>query len=674
MNRISRPTPVRYWRRAFLGATALVLVLAVALAVSWWRNQRQGVPLPAPSGDAMPATAAANAALARSLDLAQAQGIEDAKRGFIAMPSGRVTGQDGRTVWDFDRFRFVEGDAPPTVNPSLWRHAKLNNQAGLFKVMDGIYQLRGFDLANITLIEGRTGWIVVDTLTSQETAAAAMAFARQHLGPRPVSAIVFTHSHVDHFGGVLGIVSRADAAQRRLPIVAPEGFLEEATSENILVGPAMGRRATYQFGNQLPASAQGLVDAGLGKSVAMGHIGILAPTLTVNRTPQEMVLDGVRFVFQNVPGSEAPAEMAFYLPDFKAYCGAEILSQNMHNLYTLRGAKVRDAVRWSDYIEDARLRFPAAEVFFASHHWPVWGQARIAQFMKQHRDAYRYIHDQTVRMLNAGMKPHEIAETLRLPPSLDVAFTVRGYYGTVRHNAKAVYQHYIGWFDGNPSQLDPLPRAEAATRYLALMGGADKTVAAAQAAFDRGEFRWVAELLNQVVFAEPAHNGARTLLARSYEQLGYAAESAIWRNFYLTGAQELRTGRTGDGPEVALSVGMLGLAPVERYLDAMAAGLNGPKADGVDLKLNLVFSDMKESYVLWIENAVLHHRKGPPDPAANATLTLTQPVFVGMMTGTAGARDVLLGDDLRIGGSRIDLVRFLALIDKPPRTFPIVTP
>jgi alkyl sulfatase BDS1-like metallo-beta-lactamase superfamily hydrolase len=401
----------------------------------------------------------------------------------------------------------------------------------------------------------------------------------------------------------------------------------------------MGRRATYQFGNQLPASRQGLVDAGLGKSVAMGHIGILAPTVLVSRTPQEMVLDGVRFVFQNVPGSEAPAEMAFYLPDFKAYCGAEILSQNMHNLYTLRGAKVRDAVRWSDYIEDARLRFPDAEVFFASHHWPLWGKAQIADFMEKHRDAYRYIHDQTVR-----------------------------------HNTKAVYQHYIGWFDGNPANLDPLPRVEAATRYVALMGGADKTVAAAQAAFDRGEFRWVAELLNQVVFAEPAHNAARSLLARSYEQLGYVAESAIWRNFYLTGAQELRSGKTGDGPDVALSIGLLGLAPVERYLDAMAAGLNGPKADGVELRLNLVFSDMKESYVLWIENAVLHHRKSAPDPAANATLTLTQPVFVGMMTGTASARDVLLGDDLKISGSKIDLLRFLGLIDKPPRSFPIVTP
>ena len=662
-----------HWRTAFQTLLGLLVMVALALAAQWWRGRDRPTPS-APVGDAVPATVAANAAVASALDLARTQDLEDARRGLIAAPVGKVLAPDGSTLWDFDRFRFVQGAAPATVNPSLWRHAGLNNQVGLFKVVDGIYQLRGFDLANITLIEGKTGWIVVDTLTTQETAAAAMAFARSHLGDRPVSAIVFTHSHADHFGGALGVVSAQDAARRKLPVVAPEGFLEEATSENILVGPAMGRRATYQFGNELPASPTGLVDAGLGKGLALGRIGILAPTLVVDKTTQEMAIDGVRFVFQNVPGSEAPAELAFYLPDFKAYCGAEILTQSMHNLYTLRGAKVRDALRWSGYIDEALQRFGGAEVFFASHHWPVWGNTRIADFMKQHRDSYRYIHDQTVRLLNSGMKPQEIAETLKLPRSLESAFAVRGYYGTVRHNVKAVYQHYLGWFDGNPANLDPLPRQQAATRYVQLMGGADTTVAAAQAAFDRGEFRWAAELLNQVVFAQPGHAGARMLLARSYEQLAYVAESAIWRNFYLTGAQELRSGKTGDGPDPALAAGMLGLASVGRYLDAMAAGLNGPKADGSDLRLNLVFPDTKESYVLWIENAVLHHRKAPPDQNANATLTVTQPLFIKMMTGTAGVKDTLLGDDLQVSGSRIGLLRFFSLIDKAPRTFAIVTP
>ena len=333
------------------------------------------VPPAAPSGDATATTVASNASFGKSLNLAEQQGFEDARRGLIAKPTGKVLAADGSTVWDYDRFAFIQGEAPPSVNPSLWRHATLNNEAGLFKVAEVIHQLRGFDIANITLIDGKTGWILVDPLTTRETAAAALAFARKHLGDKPVTAMIFTHSHVDHFGGALGIISGEDAAKQKLPIVAPKGFMEESTSENILVGPAMGRRATWQFGNLLPASKQGLVNSGLGKSVAAGNVGILPPTIIVDRTPQEMTLDGVRFIFQNAPGSEAPAELAFYLPDMKAYCGAEIMVPTLHNLYTLRGAKVRDALRWSGYIDDALVRFGDAEVFFASHLWPVWSAA-----------------------------------------------------------------------------------------------------------------------------------------------------------------------------------------------------------------------------------------------------------------------------------------------------------
>ncbi|MBP6816375.1 MAG: MBL fold metallo-hydrolase, partial [Burkholderiaceae bacterium] len=538
-------------------------------------------------------------------DPSQLHASEDARRGLIAVPSGKVLAADGSTVWDHDRYAFLREAAPATVNPSLWRHARLNGVAGLFKVVEGIHQVRGFDLANLTLIDGKTGWIVVDPLTSRETAAAAMAFARQHLGDKPVSAIIFTHSHVDHFGGALGISSAQDAARRQLPIVAPEGFLEEATSENILAGPAMGRRATYQFGQSLPHSPTGLIDAGLGKGPAMGSIGILVPTVLVNRTPQEMTLDGVRFVFQAAPGTEAPAELAFYLPDAQAYCGAELVAQTLHNLYTPRGAKVRDALRWSAAIDEAAQRFGDAKVMFASHHWPVWGQARVAEFLKKQRDAYRYIHDQSVRLMNAGKTPEAIAETLTLPGSLASDVAVRDYYGTVRHNAKAIYQHYLGWFDGNPARLDALPRADAARRYLALMGGAEQTLAAARSAFERGELRWTAELLDHVVFAQPDHRDARELLARTYEQLGYRAESAIWRNVYLSGAQELRSGKTANGPDPAQAIELLGLAPVTRYLEAMAASLNGPRADGSALKINLIFQDSGESYVLWIEHAVL---------------------------------------------------------------------
>ena len=662
-------------RQVAIGVLVLVLALVLGFGLVRWHNATPSRPADAAETDTVaPATATANAAVAARLDLAQTQAFDDARRGFIARPSGKVLATDASTVWDFDRFQFVDGPAPATVNPSLWRQARLNNQIGLFKVADGIHQLRGFDLANMTLIDGKTGWIVVDTLTTRETAAAALAFARRYLGDKPVSAVVFTHSHADHFGGVLGVVPADPAARARLPVVAPQGFLAEASSENILVGPAMGRRATYQFGTLLPASRTGLVDAGLGKGLALGQIDVLAPSITIDQARQELVIDGIRFVFQNLPDSEAPAELSFFLPDHKAYCGAEILTQTMHNLYTLRGAKVRDALRWSGTIDDALQGLGDTEVFFASHHWPVWGKAAIAEFMTQHRDTYRYIHDQTVRLLNAGKRPAEIAETLRLPPSLEQGFAARGYYGSLRHNARAVYQFYLGWFDANPSNLDPLPRAQAAEKYVALMGGADKTVAAAQTAFDAGEFRWVAELLNQVVFAQPDHQGARLLLAHSYEQLGYTAESATWRNFYLSGAQELRSGQMGKGPDPALAIGMLAQAPIERYLDALAAGLNGPKAGDSRFRLNLVFPDTGESFVLWVENAVLHHRKATPDPKADATLTVTRPLFVRLMTGAGGLKDVVFGDDLQVSGSRIALLQFLSLIDKPPRSFAIVTP
>jgi alkyl sulfatase BDS1-like metallo-beta-lactamase superfamily hydrolase len=559
----------------------------------------------------------------------------------------------------------------------LWRHAVLNNHSGLFQVSDGIYQLRGFDLANMTLIEGSTGWIVVDPLTVRETAAAALAFAREQLGDKPVTAIIFTHSHVDHFGGALGIVSAEDAQQRQLPIVAPEGFLEEATSENILLGPAMGRRAVFQFGNSLPATVSGRVNAGLGQATAVGRVGILPPTLIVDHTPQELTLDGVKFVFQNAPHSEAPAELAFYLPDLKAYCGAEIMVPTLHNLYTLRGAKVRDALRWSGYIDEALLRFGDAEVFFASHLWPLWGNPNITRYMKQQRDAYKYIHDQTVRMINAGIKPDEIAEQIRFPQELQDAFSVHGYYGTLKHDARAVYQFYMGWFDGNPANLDRLPRAEASRRYLELMGGGEQVVSAAQAAYERGEYRWVAELLNHAVFADPDNRAARELLASAYDQMGYMAESAIWRNFYLTGAQELRGDTAGIAPSPAMAMDMLAWAPVESFLEAWAAALDGPGAEGKNLKLNLEFTDAtagEASYVLWIENAVLHFRRSPPAADANAGIALPKATFLKVLVGTAGIGDLLGDGGITITGSKLDLLSFFGLLEKPPAGFPIVTP
>ena len=625
------------------------------------------------AGDAAPTTLAANDQFAKQLKLDDPQDFEDAKRGFIARPEGKIVAADGTVLADFDAFKFVDGKAPDTVNPSLWRHALLNAQIGLFKVTDGIYQVRGFDVANMTLIEGKTGWIVVDTLTARESATAAMAFARKHLGDKPVSAIVFTHSHADHFGGALGVVTPKEVAERKIPVIASEGFIEEATSENIMVGTAMARRSIYQFGKDLERSAKGMVDTGLGKGVVYGAIGILQPTRLITKPTEELTLDGVRFVFHNVPGAEAPAEMTFSVPDKKAYGGAENLAQTMHNLLPVRGAKVRDALRWANYMQDALEQTADAEVYFGQHNWPIWGKERIAEFISKHRDVYKYTHDQTVRLINAGRTPREIADTVKLPKSLESHFGARGYYGDLRHNVKAVYQFYLGAYDGNPANLNPLPPQESAKRYLELLGGADKAVASAQAAFDKGEYRWAAELLNHAVFGQPDHKGAKELLARAYDQMGYMSEAATWRNSYLTAAAELRNGPPKKGIDRSYFIDTLKQTPTERFLEAMAAGLDGPAAEGKDLKVNLVVSDLNESYVLWIENAVLHWKKAPPDAAAHSTLTLTKDIFIKMMAGTAGIKDTLLSDDLKIGGSKIDLVRFFTLIDKAPGTFAIVT-
>lgn len=649
--------------------------IAIALLAAGGCSPRNQAGAPASEGgDVSAAVRAAHQAVAQGADLADAASFADARRGFVAAPTGQVKGADGQVIWDFDAYSFVKGAAPPTVNPSLWRQALLNNHVGLFKVTESIWQLRGFDLANMTLVEGKTGWIVIDTLTARETAAAALAFARQHLGNKPVSAVVFTHSHADHFGGALGVITAEEAKARQVPVVVPQGFLEEATSENLLVGTAMTRRATYMYGNLLPKGPTGSVDTGLGKLVALGRVGILPPTLVVDQPAQEVMIDGRRFVFHLVPGTEAPAEFVFHIPELKAFGGAELMGHTLHNLYTLRGAKVRDALKWAEGLDRSLEWSREAEVVFNQHHWPVWGRERIREFITKQRDAYKYIHDQTVRLLNAGHTGTEIAEQLALPKPLHDFLNVRGYYGTVSHNVKAVYQHYIGWFDGHPANLHALPPVQAAQRYVALAGGADKLLAQAQQAYDGGDFRWAAELLKHAVYADGQNKPAAELLARSLEQMGYAAESAPWRNFFLSGAHELRQGPPKQGISLSSFVDMLEHTPTERFLERMAASIDGPKAAGLGgLKVNLVFSDRPESHVLWLENGVMHHRAAPPAADANATLTVTKAFFLRMMTGQAGAKDLLMSDQTRIGGSALDLGRFLGLIEKAPGNFAIVT-
>jgi alkyl sulfatase BDS1-like metallo-beta-lactamase superfamily hydrolase len=620
-------------------------------------------------------TAETNAKVSKELPFSDQSDFEQANRGLIARDDSlTVKGDDGRVIWDQTAYSFVRGDAPDSVNPSLWRQERLNAIHGLFKVTDGIYQVRGYDFANMTLIEGKTGWIVVDPLTAKETAAKALAFARKHLGDRPVSAILFTHSHIDHFGGVLGIMSAEEARAKGVRVVAPEGFMEEATSENILAGPTMIRRSGYMYGKDLPRTERGHVGSGLGKGPAYGTVGILEPTDTITGVSQDRLIDGVRFVFRSVPDSEAPAEYVFYLPDQKAFCGAEVVSRQMHNLYTLRGAKVRDALAWSNGIEGARLAFSDADVYFGCHHWPIWGKDRIDDFLRKQRDTYKFIHDQTVRMAHSGLTPTEIADRMILPESLRTAFSCRGYYGTVRHNARAVYQRYYGWFDGNPANLNPLPPEESSVRYVACMGGADAVLASAARSFEKGDYRWTAELLNHLVFAEPKNTEARGLLARTYDQLGYQSESGPWRDIYLTGAYELRHGAPKKGFSLASSKEMMRHTSLDRFFDAMAAALDGPAADGKAMTLNFVFTDLNQCYVVTLENAVLHYRKGEPSPNADATLKLTHDLYLNIVLGIAKFKDIAFSGDLRLEGSKLTLIRFFSLLDKPDMAFNIVEP
>ena len=615
--------------------------------------------------------------------------FENARRGLIAQdPDLVIDHLEGGEVWNMPDYGFIDEDgenAPASVNPSLWRQAALNNIHGLFKVTDGLYQIRGYDLANMSIIESDTGWILVDPLTARETASKAFLFAREHLGKKPVRAILFTHSHIDHFGGVQGILQHlSDEEKANLRIIAPAGFEEEATSENIIAGPAMTRRAMFMYGKRLERDERGHVGTGLGKGPAFGTFGFAQATDLITETGTELTVDGVPMVFQIVSGSEAPAEFTFYLPEQKAFCGAELVSRNMHNIYTLRGAKVRDARLWSSFIDEAKTLFSDADVYFGSHHWPLWGQENIQEFLAVQRDTYKFIHDQTVRLMNRGATPREIADQLRLPPELNQAFHNQGYYGTVSHNAKAVYQHYLGWFTANPAQLNPLPESESARRYVQMMGGADKVLEKALQEFEaasdmsategRDTYRWLAELLNHVVFAEPANNDAKQLLASVYDQLGYQAESAPWRDFYLTGAYELRHGSPEEGIKPAMMREVLLNTPVSLFFDSMAVRLNAEDAEGENTTIRISFTDLQEHYLLTLQNSVLHNRQVAEDTPADATLRLTRPLFVDLLIGRAGLKELLFSDEISFEGSRLDLIGFFSMLDRPQGRFNIVTP
>ncbi|MEM7136318.1 MAG: alkyl sulfatase dimerization domain-containing protein [Myxococcota bacterium] len=651
------------------------VALTVAIAIVGCKSPAAPAPQVPEDSEASSFTAQVNQTFVELLDLDNQTDFEQASRGLVAAaPSEPVKDKSGDVIFDPADYAFIEGDAPATVNPSLWRQSKLNMHRGLYKVADGIHQIRGFDLANMSIIEGDKGWIIVDPLTNESTAAQALAFVREHLGDKPVTAIIFTHSHIDHFGGALGLMSAEDAEKNSVEIVAPVGFTEQATSENIIAGPAMFRRAEFMYALRVPKGPTGHVTTGLGIQPVAGNTSILVPTMVVEEATQDAVIDGVRFRFLNTPGSEAPSEFVFYLPDHNAFCGAEVLSRNMHNLYTLRGAKVRDAVKWSDYIDDAISEFGQAEVYFASHHWPIWGQEQVVDFLEKQRDMYRFINDQTLRWANAGYTPKEIAERIEMPPALATEFYNRDYYGTLRHNSKAVYQRYFGWYTGNPAALNPLPETEAAKRYVDYMGGAQAVLDRAQQSLDEGDYRWVAEVVNHVVFADPSNEAAKKLLAEAYRQLAYQSESGPWRDVYLTGAFELQFGTPEEGIDLSDAIPMLEQTPVIEFLKAMSVRLKAEEAHGKQMSINFVFTDLDQSYVLELKNSVLHYRESDPDPEANATLKITHPMFLQIVIGEAKLKDLVFSKEISIEGSRIDLAKFFGMLDKPDSKFAIVTP
>ncbi|WP_179293379.1 alkyl/aryl-sulfatase [Mycobacterium intracellulare] len=595
-----------------------------------------------------------------------------ADRGFIAALSPCVIrAADGRIVWDNDAYAFLDGPAPTSVHPSLWRQSTLAAKQGLYEVVPGIYQVRGLDISNVTFVETDNGIIVIDPLISTEVAAAALALYREHRGgDRPVVAVIYTHSHVDHFGGVLGVTSQADVDAGTVAMLAPEGFIEHAVSENVYAGPAMTRRATYMYGTLLPRGPMGQVGCGLGQAPSTGEVAVIVPTVDIATTGETHTIDGVEIEFQMAPGTEAPAEMHFYFPRFRALCMAENATHNLHNLLTLRGAVVRDPHAWSGYLTEAIDAFAdRADVVFASHHWPTWGRDSIVEFLSLQRDLYAYLHDQTLRLLNQGYTGVEIAEMFQMPPALERAWHTHGYYGSVSHNVKAVYQRYMGWFDGNPARLWPHPPEALAPRYVEAMGGIDRVVDLAQKAFDSGDYRWAATLLDHAVFTDSAHAGARALYSDALEQLAYGAENATWRNFFLSGAMELRDGNVGTATTTTSSSMLTQLTP-EQIFDSLSIRVNGPRSWNLDVTVDVTLADTAVNYRLALRNGVLVHRKAAPDPAT-ASVTVKLAGKIRLLTLAAGD---FASAGLELSGDRGALQALLDVLDGPDPSFNIVTP
>ncbi|MDN4621338.1 alkyl/aryl-sulfatase [Pantoea agglomerans] len=628
--------------------------------------------------DAAPATKQANDALYQQLPFDNKSDFEDAHKGFIAaLPDAVIKGESGNVIWDPKQYAFIkEGEkAPDTVNPSLWRQSQLINISGLFEVTPGIYQIRNLDLSNMTIIEGKEGVTVVDPLVSAETAKVGMDLYFKNRGKKPVVAVIYTHSHVDHYGGVRGVVDEADVKSGKVKIYAPAGFMESAVSENIMAGNVMSRRASYMYGNLLKADAKGQVGAGLGTTTSAGTVTLIAPTDYVTKTGEKRVIDGLTYDFMMAPGSEAPAEMLWFIEEKKVIQTAEDVTHTLHNTYSLRGAKIREPLPWSKYINDAINRWgDKADILMAQHHWPTWGNENVNKLLKSQRDLYRYINDQTLRMANEGLTRDEIAAQFKLPPSLATMWANRGYYGSVSHDVKATYVLYLGWFDGNPATLDELPPEDAAKKYVEYMGGADSILQKAKTDYDKGDYRWVAQVVSKVVFADPENKAARNLEADALEQLGYQAESGPWRNFYLTGAQELRNGvKQLPTPNTASPDTVRAMTP-EMFFDYLALHIKGEKAANAKAVLNVDFGEDGGKYKLELENGVLNHTANSEAQNADATLTLSRETLNKVILKEETLKQAQDKGEVKITGNADKVSELLGYMDKFDFWFNMVTP
>lgn len=648
---------------------------AAAMLICTGTAQGQEMRPAPPPGQASAATRAANAAVAARLPIDDPSDLEDATRGRIAqIEDGEIRDSEGTLVWSSAALDFLQGPAPETANPSLWRQSRLAAEHGLFDVVDGIWQVRGYDLSVMTVIRGETGWIVIDPLTTVPAARAALALVDETLGARPVSALIYTHSHADHFGGARGIVGEEEIAARAIPVLAPIGFTEAAVAENLLAGTHMSRRATLMFGRIIPPGPASHIGSGLGPGLAGGAVSLVLPTEEIDGRGERRMIDGVAFEFVDAAGTEAPAEFMFYLPGFAALHTAEVATATFHNVLTMRGAKVRDALRWSRAIDDMLQRYGGeAEVMLASHHWPTWGNAAIRDQLVRQRDIYRYVHDQTLRRANSGATMVEAAEAIEEPEFLSSAFDARGYYGSLNHNAKAVYQQYFGWWGGVMADFHRLPHEQSAARYVAAMGGAEAVLARATAAYDAGDYRWAAELLNHAVFADPTNEPARNWLAAAYEQMGFQAESGAWRSYYLAAAAELRGGPPAAEPPALGNADFLRAVPTIALFDMLASRYAPERLERAPFALQFAFPDTGETVSLEIGAAVMVPRLAAATSPA-ATLTLSRPHFEALLLRTRSPTAMMQAGELTIDGDPGALLALFGLLEQPDFWFATQAP